>query len=38
VQASTNLQTWQDPGRITADTNGVAQDDDTNAPAFDWRF
>ena len=38
VQASTNLQTWQDLGNVTADTNGVAQYDDTNAPAFDRRF
>jgi len=38
VQASTDLQTWQDLGDVTADTNGVAQYDDTNAPNFDWRF
>jgi hypothetical protein len=38
VQASTNLQTWQDLGSVTADTNGLAQFDDTNAPIFDSRF
>jgi streptogramin lyase len=38
VQASTNLQSRQDLGSITADTNGVAQYDDTNAPTFDSRF
>jgi len=38
VQASTNLQTWQDLGSVTAGTNGVAQYEDTNAPLFDWRY
>ena len=38
VQASSDLQTWQDLGDVTADTNGLAQYDDTNAPNFDWRF
>jgi hypothetical protein len=38
VQASTDLQTWLDIGSAIADTNGLAQFDDTNAPNFDWRF
>jgi hypothetical protein len=38
VQASTNLQTWLDLGNVTADTNGLVQFDDTNAPAFNSRF
>jgi hypothetical protein len=38
VQASTNLQTWQDLGDVVADTNGLAQFDDTNAPSFNQRF
>jgi hypothetical protein len=38
LQASTNLQTWQDLGDIVADTNGVVQYDDTNAPSFTSRF
>jgi streptogramin lyase len=38
VQASTDLQTWLDLGTAIADTNGLAQFDDTNAPNFDWRF
>jgi hypothetical protein len=38
VQASTNLQTWLDLGSITADTNGLAQFGETNAPAFNSRF
>jgi hypothetical protein len=25
-------------GSVAANTNGVAQFDQTNAPAFDWRF
>ena len=37
-QASTNLQTWQDLGTSTADTNGNAQFLDTNAPLFPYRF
>jgi hypothetical protein len=38
LQTSTNLQTWLDLGSITADTNGLAQFDDTNAPNFNSRF
>jgi hypothetical protein len=38
IQASTNLQTWQDLGDVTADTNGLAQFDDTNAAKFNSRF
>ncbi|HEY3855035.1 MAG TPA: SBBP repeat-containing protein [Verrucomicrobiae bacterium] len=38
IQASTNLQTWQDLGSITADTNGIALFEDTNAPLFPNRF
>jgi hypothetical protein len=38
VQASTDLQTWLDLGTAIADTNGLAQFDDTNAPNFDCRF
>jgi hypothetical protein len=37
-QTSTNLQTWQDLGKVIADTNGLAQFDDTNAPSFNYRF
>jgi hypothetical protein len=38
IEASTNLQTWQTIGAVTADTNGVAQFNDTNAPNFGSRF
>jgi P pilus assembly chaperone PapD len=38
VKASTDLQTWLDLGSVTADTNGLVQFDDTNAPNFDFRF
>jgi hypothetical protein len=38
IQASTNLQTWQDLGDIIADTNGVVSYDDTNASLFPSRF
>jgi hypothetical protein len=38
LQASTNLQTWQDLGTIAADTNGVLLFDDTNAAMFPSRF
>jgi hypothetical protein len=38
LQASTNLQTWQDLGTIAADTNGDVLFDDTNAPLFPARF
>jgi hypothetical protein len=33
-----NLAIWLDIGSAIADTNGLAQFDDTNAPNFDWRF
>jgi hypothetical protein len=38
VQASTNLQTWEDLGDVIADTNGLVQFADTNAPSFACRF
>jgi hypothetical protein len=38
IQASTNLQTWQDLGHTIADTNGFAQFADTNASNFNARF
>jgi hypothetical protein len=38
VKASTDLQTWLDIGSVIADTNGLLQFDDTNAPNFDFRF
>jgi len=38
LQASTNLQTWEDLGDVIADTNGLVQFDDTNAPLFNCRF
>jgi hypothetical protein len=38
VQASTNLETWEDLGDIVADTNGLAEFDDTNASLFPHRF
>ncbi|HEY3857086.1 MAG TPA: SBBP repeat-containing protein [Verrucomicrobiae bacterium] len=38
IQASTNLQSWQDLGSVIADTNGIALFEDTNAPLFPVRF
>jgi hypothetical protein len=38
VQASTNLQSWIDLGDAIADTNGLVQFADTNAPSFNYRF
>ncbi len=38
IEASTNLLDWLDLGTIQADTNGLLQFDDTNAPAFPARF
>jgi hypothetical protein len=32
------VQTWQDLGKVIADTNGLVQFDDTNAPSFNYRF
>ncbi len=38
-QASTNLQTWQDPlATWSPITNGIVSYDDTNAPLFSSRF
>lgn len=38
VQASADLQTWQDLGQSAADANGLFQFDDTNAPQYPARF
>jgi outer membrane protein assembly factor BamB len=38
IEASTNLLDWLDLGTVQADTNGLLQFDDTNAPAFPARF
>jgi hypothetical protein len=38
IQASTNLQSWLDLGTNNADTNGLLQYLDTNAPLYPWRF
>jgi hypothetical protein len=38
IQASTDLQSWLDLGIVTADTNGLMQFDDTNAPNYPARF
>jgi hypothetical protein len=38
IQASADLLNWLDLGPVTADTNGLMQFDDTNAPAFSSRF
>jgi outer membrane protein assembly factor BamB len=38
VQASADLQTWQDLGQRLADTNGFFQFDDTYAPQYNARF
>jgi hypothetical protein len=38
IQASTNLLNWLDLGSVLADTNGLMQFDDTNAPAYPARF
>ncbi|MGA2555822.1 MAG: SBBP repeat-containing protein [Verrucomicrobiota bacterium] len=37
-QASTDLVNWQDLGTNTADSNGLVQFLDTNAPLFPYRF
>jgi hypothetical protein len=37
-QASTNLMNWQDIGSTNADSNGLVQFLDTNAPLFPCRF
>ena len=38
IRATTNLQTWLDLGTNNADTNGILQYLDTNAPLYPWRF
>jgi hypothetical protein len=38
IEASTNLLDWLDLGTFQADTNGLLQFDDTNAPGFPARF
>ena len=38
VQASANLQTWLDLGCVTANSNGLMQFTDTNAPNYNARF
>ncbi len=38
IQASTDLLNWLDLGSVLADTNGLMQFDDTNAPAYPARF
>jgi hypothetical protein len=38
IEASTNLQTRLDLGSVLADTNGLMQFDDTNAPQYNARF
>ncbi len=38
IQASADLQLWLDLGIVTADTNGLMQYDDTNAPNYPARF
>jgi hypothetical protein len=38
IEASTNLLDWLDLGTILADTNGLIQFDDTNAPNYPYRF
>jgi len=37
-QGSADLVNWEDLGSVFADTNGVAQFDDTNAPQYNCRF
>jgi hypothetical protein len=38
IQASTDLLNWLDLGIVLADTNGLMQFDDTNAPSYPARF
>ncbi len=38
VQATSDLQNWQGLGQSAADTNGLFQFDDTNAPQYPARF
>src|SRR5208282_4353921 len=37
-QGSTDLMNWLDLGMAVADSNGLAQFQDTNASNFNWRF
>jgi hypothetical protein len=38
IEASADLLNWLDLGIATADTNGLMQFDDTNAPNYPARF
>jgi hypothetical protein len=38
LEASADLESWQDLGQGTTDTNGLFQFDDTNAPLYPARF
>jgi len=38
IEASAGLLNWLDLGSVLADTNGLMQFDDTNAPAYPARF
>jgi streptogramin lyase len=38
IKASADLLNWLDLGSVLADTNGLMQFDDTNAPAYPARF
>jgi len=38
IEASAGLLHWLDLGSVLADTNGLMQFDDTNAPAYPARF
>jgi len=38
IEASSDLLNWLDLGSVLADTNGLMQFDDTNAPAYPARF
>jgi hypothetical protein len=38
IQASADLLNWSDLGSVLADTNGLMQFDDTNAPNYPTRF
>jgi len=38
IQASADLLNWLDIGSVVADTNGLMQFDDTNAPNYPARF
>jgi hypothetical protein len=37
-QGSTDLMNWLDLGSVLADSNGLAQFQDTNASNYNWRF